>query len=511
MSLPETIKPPGRHTLLYIYFAVILSGAAVMVVELLGGKLLAPYYGSGIYAWTSIISVTLLALSLGYLIAGKMVAKISTILPIAMVLTLSGLSILLLHKIFPAVADHTRALDLRWASLLSSMVLIFPPLVMLGTVSLLASKIICRDVRQYGSSVGKVFALSTISGIAGALLAGFYLAPWLGSDRSLFILSWVLMVAGAAGMVMKKSLFYSVLGLAALGLALLISVLNSSGNGFLQEYRVLEQKESRYGEILVLEDDTKKYLFVDRILQTEESKLIDLFWRKGMSLAAGNYFEMVPYIRPKGRRVLVIGLGGGHLAKLFSRYGWEVDAVELDPVVAGIAKTHFGYQGEVHIDDGRYFLQGANDEQWNCIILDVFLGDAVPTHLYTVEMFQLCRRRLVRKGILALNYIGILDSALTGHLVHTLKTVFPEVAVYPQDKHADKAQIINIFAGGDGSEFPEQITMQDGTVVPLEKADHSPVFDGMPVILSDRKNPIDLLRHETALLWRNMSRERFML
>jgi len=507
--MPDSIQSPDRSSLVYIYGAVILSGAAVMVVELLGGKLMAPYYGSGIYAWTSIISVTLLALSVGYLIAGKMVAKVSTILPIATVLVISGMSILLLHKLFPVVAEHTRGLDLRWASLVSSMVLIFPPLVMLGTVSLLASRITCRNMRQYGSNVGLVFALSTISGIAGALLAGFYLAPWLGSAHSLSILSWVLMLTGLAGMLIKKSLSYSIFALAALGAAILISVLDRPAQAFSRDYRVLEQRESRYGEILVLEDDTKKYLFVDRILQTEESKLIDLFWQKGMSLASGNYFEMIPYIRPKGRRCLVIGLGGGHLAKLFSRHGWQVDAVELDPVVAGIAKTHFGYKGGVHIEDGRYFLQRTNDGQWDCIILDVFLGDAVPTHLYTYEMFQLCRRRLTDQGILALNYIGIPDSALTGHLVHTLKAVFPEVAVYPQSKHSAKTQIINVFAGGTGSAFPERVAMQDGTILELEKTGHAPRFDGSPLILSDRKNPIDLLRHETAFLWRNMSQERF--
>lgn len=181
MSMTNSMDPPGRQVLIYTHAAVILTGAAVMVVEILGGKLLAPYYGSGIYSWTSIISVTLLALSVGYFIAGKMVEKISSILPIAMVLILSGMSILLLHKIFPAVAERTGAMDLRWATLLSSMILIFLPLVLLGTVSLLASKLTCRNMRHYGNSVGVIFALSTISGIGGALLSGFYLAPWLGA------------------------------------------------------------------------------------------------------------------------------------------------------------------------------------------------------------------------------------------------------------------------------------------------------------------------------------------
>ena len=58
MSKSEPRQPTGRQDLVYTHAAVILTGAAVMVVEILGGKLLAPYYGSGIYSWTSIISVT---------------------------------------------------------------------------------------------------------------------------------------------------------------------------------------------------------------------------------------------------------------------------------------------------------------------------------------------------------------------------------------------------------------------------------------------------------------------
>ncbi len=504
------MDPPGRQVLIYTHAAVILTGAAVMVVEILGGKLLAPYYGSGIYSWTSIISVTLLALSVGYFIAGKMVEKISSILPIAMVLILSGMSILLLHKIFPAVAERTGAMDLRWATLLSSMILIFLPLVLLGTVSLLASKLTCRNMRHYGNSVGVIFALSTISGIGGALLSGFYLAPWLGSADSLFILSWVLMTAGITGIVMKKSLRYITFSLGALAVALLISIVDMPVHSLSLDYQTLEKKESRYGEVLVLEDNMKRYLFVDKILQTEESKLFDLFWQKGMSLSEGNYFEMIPHINKTGNSCLIIGLGGGQLGKLFGRYQWQVEAVELDPIVAEIAKTYFDYQGTVHIADGRYFLQNAQNRKWDCIILDVFLGDSVPTHLYTYEMFQLCDRRLTPGGILALNYIGILDSPLTKHLVHTLRAVFPQVAVYPQNKILESVQLINIFAGKIEKKFPDRIAIGNDQVVQIEKPIYQLMSKSAPLILSDKKNPIDLLRYQTASLWREMSRERFM-
>ncbi len=507
--MPDAMHQTERQVLVYTHSAVVLSGAAVMIVEILGGKLLAPYYGSGIYSWTSIISVTLLALSVGYFIAGKMVEKISSILPIAMILTLSGISILLLHKIFPAVAERIGAVDLRWAALLSSIILIFLPLVLLGTVALLASKITCRNMSNYASSVGVIFALSTISGIVGALLSGFYLGPWLGSAKSLFILSWVLLIVGFAGIVMKKSRRYIAFSIGALGVALLVSFMDKPGHALSLDYRTLEKRESLYGEILVLEDDIKRYLFVDRILQTEESKLIDLFWQKGLALAEGNYFEMIPHIHKTGNSCLIIGLGGGQLGKLFARYKWQVEAVELDPVVAEIAKTYFSYQGKVHISDGRYFLQTAENRKWDCIILDVFLADSVPTHLYTYEMFQLCDRRLSPEGILGVNYIGILDSALTKHLVHTLRAVFPEVAVYPQNKMLAGAQLINIFAGRVARKFPDRIAIGNGPVVQFEKPIYQLKSKSSPLILSDQRNPIDLLRHQTALLWREMSRERF--
>ena len=55
---------------MHLYLIAGWSGFFVMALELLGGRLLAPYFGSSIYVWGAIITVFMLALSVGYLAGG---------------------------------------------------------------------------------------------------------------------------------------------------------------------------------------------------------------------------------------------------------------------------------------------------------------------------------------------------------------------------------------------------------------------------------------------------------
>ena len=479
-----------------------------MIFEILGGKLLAPYFGSGIYVWTSIISATLLALAIGYYLAGKLVDRISSIRSIGIVLLLTGLSALISVNLLPVIAHLAHKIDLRWASFISSLLLIFPPLVLLGTISILASKIIAKNSNQLGSSVGKVFALSTLSGIFGALLAGFYLATLIGSIRSFQIMSWILLILGIVG-TMKRGKKQLLLLFILLLSALLASFSAKFRDAPLTGMKILEKRESFYGEILVTEDNFKRYLFVDRILQTEEPQLLDLFWEKGMFLSSGNYFEVIPYLNKDPGSCLIIGLGGGLLGKLFSFYDWRVEAVEIDPVVAEAAKTYFDYPRPVTISDGRYFSENTSSRDWDCIILDAFFGESIPTHLFTLEMFEICKRRLSSEGILALNVIGSIGSPLTGHLTHTLKQVFSDVAIFPERKDYEGVQFLYLFASKGHPDYPTRISLDNGETVLLQKPLRKISTDENSMIIRDERNPIDILRTETVRIWRMETWKRF--
>src|SRR6185436_3717180 len=104
-------------------------------------------------------------------------------------------------------------------------------------------------------------------------------------------------------------------------------------------------------------------------------------------------------------RLLLLGLGGGGTAEVFSRRGWSVDAVEIDPEIPALARRFFGLKAQhahVFIDEGRRFLKRSRD-RYDVILFDAFGSASIPFHLVTREAFAEAKARLAPGGILALN------------------------------------------------------------------------------------------------------------
>ena len=59
----------------YLYMTAAVTGAAIMIVEILGAKMLAPYLGTSHFVWTAQIAVTLVALACGYYAGGRWVDR----------------------------------------------------------------------------------------------------------------------------------------------------------------------------------------------------------------------------------------------------------------------------------------------------------------------------------------------------------------------------------------------------------------------------------------------------
>ena len=107
--------------------------------------------------------------------------------------------------------------------------------------------------------------------------------------------------------------------------------------------------------------------------------------------------------------MLLIGLGGGSIAKNFALEGWQVDAVEIDPVVIDVAQKYFQLTLEecrIFQDDGREFL-ATGQEKYDIIIMDAFGSSSIPFHLVTKESFKLISSRLQKNGIFAVNMEAI--------------------------------------------------------------------------------------------------------
>jgi spermidine synthase len=132
--------------------------------------------------------------------------------------------------------------------------------------------------------------------------------------------------------------------------------------------------------------------------------------------------------------MLLVGLGGGSVAKSYAREGWKVDAVEIDPVVTRIAREHFGlepHDAVVHDADGRRYLS-TRAASYDLIILDAFGSSSIPFHLVTREAFDLVSRRLSHNGVLAINVQSIgWDALIVRSLAASLSPSFDEILALP--------------------------------------------------------------------------------
>lgn len=159
----------------YFYATVFAVGAVILIIEILGTRILAPFYGSTIYVWSSLITSTLAALSLGYWLGGKIADKKPNMGTLYSLLFLAGALILTTPFYSNSALLATDPLGLRFGPLAASALIFIPSLFILGMVSPFAVKLTTNSLDNLGIRAGNIYALATIGSLSGALLAGFYL------------------------------------------------------------------------------------------------------------------------------------------------------------------------------------------------------------------------------------------------------------------------------------------------------------------------------------------------
>jgi len=187
----------------YIYAVAGWSGFYVMLVELLGGRLIAPYFGSSIYVWGAVIFVFMVGLAIGYLAGGvasmrrPSVARLALILLAAAATTLPIL--LLADPILNAIYDA--GLGPRGGSLVACAALYLVPTIFCGMISPYAIRLLVRTRRQSGNDAGYLYFVSTLGSSAGTLLTSFYLVLWLEVSTILLSAIGASVLLGAIGLI----------------------------------------------------------------------------------------------------------------------------------------------------------------------------------------------------------------------------------------------------------------------------------------------------------------------
>ncbi|MGQ9524829.1 MAG: fused MFS/spermidine synthase [Armatimonadota bacterium] len=417
-----------------------ICGAAVMALEILGSRLLAPDFGSSIYVWGSLIGTFLAALSLGYWLGGITADRRPSMQVLGWFVTCAAAYTVALPAVAGTVTGWASALtsDERWGSLVSSVILFVVPGAFLGTVSPFLIRLSARSLKSTGSVAGGIYAVSTVGSIAGTFLTSFYLIAVLPVSRILVCIGAVLLLLGCSliigGVQAAKK--------AGVLVVVLLAVWPACARCEVQEvYRT----DSLYHHIRVVDEDGVRYLMFGRTSQSAlllEDPLASVF-------PYVDAFHLGPLIKPCMQRVLFIGLGGGTGPRQFRETypNLTVDVAEIDPEVLRIARRFFGLRTDdrlrVTVRDGRMFLRRSSDK-YDMIVLDAYYADGVPFHLTTREFMRMVKDRLTPGGVVMANTIGSIQgrrSDLVRSEYRTMRAVFGHCLFMPVPEPEDNGEL----------------------------------------------------------------------
>jgi predicted membrane-bound spermidine synthase len=482
-----------------------IEGGSVMAAELLGAKMLAPYFGSSLYVWASVLAITLGGLAVGYFAGGILSYKSKNSLTLFYVLLAAATFTILMpfssKLILWAVGMHS----LIPSVIVSATCILFPPVFMMGMVSPLIIRAITVNVEQAGKASGTIYAVSTLGGILATFLFGFYIIPTFGLTFPCIVTGIILgcipliiilkqkQIGKAAGFFLLSCWAFSA---AAVHSSSTIKVVYSS-EGLLGQLMVLDYPH--YNKDTVV-DGHSRWLFVNRISQTMYDSLAN------ESNQEEKYFTYVYRITdyvdsfPKTTRVLLLGLGGGSCAKQMNNMGFTVDVCELDQRIAEVAKKYFYLSNQVNItvDDARHYIKTCT-KKYDIIIFDTFRGEDTPNHVFTKESLAETKKLLNTNGMIFVNSLGYIDGSIGKSMRSIYKTFMEDgyqVEVLPTDPDPNQRNLLYYASLGSIKPHPD--------FIPKNKIDLNDA-----VVLSDEYPLLDILNAEAAKRWRVMAIQSF--
>lgn len=433
------------------------TSAAILVLEILAGRLLAPYVGVTLETYTGIIGTVLAGISLGTWLGGKAADAMDPRRLLGPLLIAGGISAVLVIPLITLVAGLRPGVG-PVAIVFFAAVGFLAPAAIMSAVTPAVAKLQLRDLGHTGGVVGRISAIATAGAIFGTFVTGFVLVSTLPS-RPIVIGLGLLLVAGG---VLLWATVGRGRGAAAplLALALLVA-----GSGWAAASPQPCARESAYFCIRVEASPSRptgRTLFLD----TLRHSYVDL---ADLSHLEFSYTQVVADViramEPSGEPLQALHIGGGgfslprYLAAV--RPGSTSLVLELDPAVLAVARDELGLvTGDalrVRVGDARLAIADEASDSRDLVIGDAFGGLAVPWHLTTREMVAEVQRVLRPIGIYVLNVIDYPPLGFVRAENATLRTVFSHVAAI-----ASPAKI----AGREGGNF---ILVASDTPLPLTR------------------------------------------
>jgi spermidine synthase len=442
---------------------VFIASFCTLVIELVAGRIMAPYVGVSLYTWTSIIGVVLAGISIGAYLGGRIADRYPRSSTLGWLLFFSGLGAFSISPLTNLIGGAQFQTSLMSRILLITTIVFFVPSCLLGMISPVVVKLTLNNLDKTGNVVGKIYAFSTLGSILGTFATGFYLISWMGTRYILVTVGIILIISALifGGFFRRKkafTLFLFFLFLSAL-LPLIgfyvyattnpeeISFPTSPIESIKQSYTLafkppLEEetylfKESDYYTIKLKKSikgsngNSLESLVLDHLVHSY-TDLKDPFYLEYEYIQM--YEEMVRWQAKKRESFKNLFLGGGGYT--FPRFieatypKAEIHVVEIDPEITRMVKKHLGVSTNTKIrtfnEDGRWFVMNCKEkETYDFIFGDAFNDLSIPYHLTTKEFAMLLKSLLKPDGLLLANVIdSFKKGAFMPSYIRTLEEVF---------------------------------------------------------------------------------------
>lgn len=509
-----TLRPEG----LLLSILVFVGGIASIAIETGASRLIGPYFGSSTFIWANLIGLTLLYLTIGYMIGGRLADRRPSA---ALLFTLTGIAgistVVIPYVSGPILRSSLAAFDnvdvgQFYGSLLGTLLLFAIPVTLLGCVSPFAVRIRTLSVTTAGNTAGSLYSLSTIGSILGSLLPAFLLIPVFGTRTTFMILGLALLIPSFVALLMST---HRVATVAVGGMIVFAAVLPLMvDEGLIRPPEtgvVIHEAETRYNYVQVLQrgDET--------LLALNEGHAIHSIYNPNELLTQGpwDYFMMSPYFNPGATpddvdSALMIGLAAGTASKqMTTAYGpIPIDGVEIDGEIADIGREYFDMNEpnlNVIVADGRYYLT-ETDHTYDIISIDAYRQPYIPFHLTTREFFQEAQDQLTGDGTVIVNAGRTReDFRLVEVMAATMADVFPHVFLIDVERYHNTMVIGTNLENASIENFIENVgELPEGSIlrtVGEASIEHGNIrrYDGDGQVFTDDLAPVELVVDQIIL------------
>lgn len=493
-----------------LYLLAFIEGATVMIVELVGSRMIAPAYGASFFVWAIVLSVAVGGLAAGYYTGGIFSKKYTSRIFLYRLLSLAALLVIIMPFLARIAVVRLDTFSVLLGVSINALLFLFPPVLLMGASTPLIIRLLSQDPEQGGKAAGMVYGISTVGGIAGTFWAGFYAIPSFGLTNTSIIAAFIFGAIPLLLLIAKKQF----------GLPFAFAVAASACFSFsmqkddqAKQVDLLYRSEGLLGQVLVMDmpkqyDPSKGYdriMFVNRMGQTWVDRSSGL-----SSWSYVNYLTVAASVLPQDPDVLLLGLGGGTVAKqLEAGQRARVDAVELDPRIAMLAKKMFslGTSTNIIIDDARHFIR-TTKKKYDLIAFDVFKGEVPPSHALTIECFNEVKQRLKPGGLVIINFNGFItgEEGRAGLAIYrTLHEAGFKIKMLPtfeQEKHRNMLYLASL-SDLDFSNTRFKLNL-NGRPVDISTLFIQPPAAGIAraPVLCDDKPVLELMNFKAGQSWR---------